>query len=55
LSETDTQIYDILEKLETSELQSAANYFVGIYPNDLESSLGNELIELLYQNIYRNA
>ena len=33
------------EKLETSELQSAANYLVSIYPNDLESSLGNELIQ----------
>ncbi|VVC30442.1 Ribonuclease H-like domain,HAT, C-terminal dimerisation domain [Cinara cedri] len=33
------------EKLETSELQSAANYLVSIYPNDLESSLGNEFIQ----------
>ncbi|XP_060861872.1 uncharacterized protein LOC132938900 [Metopolophium dirhodum] len=29
------------EKLETSELQSAANYLVSIYPNDLESSLAH--------------
>ncbi|XP_060836346.1 uncharacterized protein LOC132919011 [Rhopalosiphum padi] len=34
-----------IEKLETSELQSAANYLVSIYSNDLESSLGNELIQ----------
>ncbi|VVC40124.1 Hypothetical protein CINCED_3A008245 [Cinara cedri] len=33
------------EKLETPELQSAANYLVSIYPNDLESSLGNEFIQ----------
>lgn len=36
---------NIFEKLETSELKSAANYLVSIYPNDLESSLGNEFIQ----------
>lgn len=42
-----------IEKLETSELQSAANYIVSIYPNDLESSLGNELIQFgSFVNVY---
>jgi len=33
------------EKLKTSELQSAASHLVSIYTNDLEFSLGNELIQ----------
>jgi len=38
-------ICQCFEKLETSELQPTASHLIRIYTNDLEFSLGNELIQ----------